>query len=800
MTEKFLNIHSNNIKCASCVANIENSLKIVNGILDCSVNLVNKKISVKYNSEIISPCEIADILDSIGYKPIYNELKLIIKDLHCAACVANVEKILNSKKEIIKININLATKHAKIEYFESLISPEEIKALIKDSGYTPVDIEPESSKQLTNIDENEYLIQKNKFLFSLIYTLPILLLSMIPVRFPCHDFLLLILSIPVLFWAGKDFYIGAYKAFIHRTANMNTLVAIGTGVAFLYSVIITIKPDIFNIAGQVYYEVSTVIITLILMGKMLEAKAKGKTSLAIKKLIGLQPKTASVYRNNKEEQVSIKEINVDDIILIRPGEKLPVDGIIIEGFSTVDQSTITGESFPVEKNISDNVIGGTINKTGSFKYRATKIGNDTMLYQIIKLIEDAQTSKAPIQKIADTVSSYFVPVVMIIAIITFILWYDIAPDSIHLSFAITTFVAVLIIACPCALGLATPTAIMVGTGLGANKGILIKNAESLETACKVDTIVFDKTGTITVGKPEVIDICTDMDEKELLCYTASAEQVSEHPTALAITNAAKSRNIELFKCENFNAETGKGICATINNKSVIVGNQKFLRSRSIDLNKFISQVNTSIDAGKSVIYTSIDGQLAGIISIADVVKPEAKAVITSLKEMGFEVAMITGDHKATANNICKQVGIERVISEVLPQDKAKVVKEIQSEGQIVAMVGDGTNDAPALAQAQVGFAIGTGTDIAIESADITLMNGDLNNLIKAIKLSQKTMQAIKQNMFFAFIYNILGIPIAAGILYPFFGILLSPMISALAMSLSSVSVVTNSLRLGKAKI
>lgn len=726
-----------------------------------------------------------------------SKLELFIPDISCASCVANIEKSLKSAEGIVSYNTNLSNKIVYIDYDLEVISPDQIKKVISETGYTPKDIEKTLPKDKELIEEKEYQAQRSKLIVSILFTLPIFIGSMFLPEFPFKNWSMLILSIPVIFWAGRQFYVGAYKALVHKSANMNTLIAVGTGAAFLYSFAATVFPGLFVSVGQkpeVYFEVATVIITLILTGRMLEAKAKGKTSQAIQRLIGLQPKTARVINESGEQDVEIENLKVGDIILVKPGEKIPVDGEIIDGASSVNESMITGESLPVDKKIGDIVIGATINQTGSFKYKATKVGKDTMLQQIIRLIEQAQGSKAPIQRLADVISGYFVPVVIIFAIITFLLWFYLAPPAINLHYAIMNFVAVLIIACPCALGLATPTAIMVGTGVGAENGILIKSGASLETLHKVQTIILDKTGTITKGEPAVTDIITNMGQNDFLFFAASAEKHSEHPLSKAIMQKAENTKINLIEPENFQSLTGNGISAKVDGKNVLIGNQNLIEENKIDLD-FINEQQRFLSEGKTTIFVAIENKIEGIIAIADTIKHESISAVKQLKVLGLEVIMLTGDNKKTAQAIATQVGIDRVIAEVMPQDKAKVVSQIQNEGKIVAMVGDGINDAPALVKADVGIAIGTGTDIAIESSDIILIKDSLVGVISAIKLSKKTISIIKQNLFFSLFYNVLGIPIAAGLLYPSFGILLSPMIAALAMAASSISVISNSLRL-----
>jgi len=729
--------------------------------------------------------------------------EIYIEGMHCAGCASGIEKRLKEANGIKQVNVNFATSKASIKYFPEKISTVKIKKIITDAGYTPKDLTFESQAIAFEKEQLAYNLQKTKFIISLIFTIPIIIISMFMLEFAYRNWILFILTASVFIVSGRQFFTGAYKAFKHRSANMNTLISIGTGAAFIYSFAATAMPNLFTSVGhqpEVYYDASAVIITLILMGRMLEAKAKGRTSEAIKKLLGLQPKTSRVIRNGKEEDIPTEELKVGDIIIVRPGEKIPVDGEIVEGASSVDESIITGESLPKDKKAGDKVIGATINKTGSFKYKAEKVGRDTALYQIVKLVQEAQGSKVPIQRLADSISSYFVPTVIIVAVLTFILWFDLAPNNVRLPYALISFVSVLIIACPCALGLATPTAIMVGTGKGAENGILIKSGESLETAHKINTIVLDKTGTITKGEPEVTDIITNLEPNHLLYLSASAEKSSEHSLGAAIVKKAQQRNIELTYPREFTSFSGYGIEAMVDDLKILIGNQKLFEDRGININSFAKQTGNLYNQGKTAVFISINNKIEGIIGIADTIKPDSAAAIKELKNMGLEVIMITGDNRNTAEAIAKQAGIKRFVSDVLPQDKAKLVKQIQNEGKIVAMVGDGINDAPALAQANVGIAIGSGADIAIESSDITLMRSSLLSVVSAIKLSKKTISNIKQNLFFAFIYNTLGIPIAAGLFYPVFGLLLNPVIAALAMALSSVSVVTNSLRLKGAKI
>jgi Cu+-exporting ATPase len=585
---------------------------------------------------------------------------------------------------------------------------------------------------------------------------------------------------------------------------MNTLIAVGTSAAYLYSMVATLFPSFFESGGikpEVYFDTSALIIVLILLGRLLEARAKGQTSEAIKKLMGLQPKTARIIRDGKEMDIPVEEVLVGDMVIVRPGEKIPVDGKVKQGKSAVDESMITGESIPVKKQPGDEVIGATINKTGSFKFQATKVGKDTALAQIIKLVQDAQGSKAPIQRLADVIAGYFVPVVISIAIATFVIWINFGPSPV-LTFALLTFVAVMIIACPCALGLATPTAVMVGTGKGAENGILIKGGESLETAHKLDTIVFDKTGTLTKGEPEVTDIVNvnSYSEEEILKYAASAEKASEHPLGEAIIKGATERKIRLEDPKDFQAIEGQGIEANVDGKDVLLGNMKLMRRRRIEVQDLEAKAEELASDGKTPIYVSLEGKVAGLIAVADTLKENSIEAVERLKRLELEVVMLTGDNRKTAEAVARKAGIERVLPEVLPEDKVHEIKSLQSEGKRVGMVGDGINDAPALAQADIGIALGSGTDVAMEASDITLIKGDLRGVVSAIELSKRTIRVIKQNLFWAFFYNTAGIPIAAGVLYPFFGILLNPIFASAAMALSSVSVVSNSLRLRRVKI
>ncbi|WP_455715031.1 heavy metal translocating P-type ATPase [Anaerosporobacter sp.] len=743
---------------------------------------------------------------------------LSIRGMTCAACAKRIEKTVTKLSGVGQASVNLASEKLFIEYNDT-VNLDMIKEAVTKIGYEVV--EKTASSKTDTVDEDRKRKQKEiktlwtKFIISAVFALPLLYIAMAPmitwVRLPFPDALdpmnypliyalvELILVIPVI-CVGYKFYTIGYKSLIQRSPNMDSLIAIGTSAAVLYSLYNTwqITNGNFNAVDALYYETAGVIITLILLGKSLEAVSKGRTSEAIKKLMGLAPKTAIIIYQGIEKEIPIDEVEIGDIIIVKPGSKIPVDGTVIDGYTAIDESMLTGESMPVDKKSGDTVYAASLNTTGIIQFRAEKIGSDTALAQIIKLVEDAQGSKAPIAHLADVVSGYFVPIVCAIAVIAGIAWYIGTRD---LEFALTIFISVLVIACPCALGLATPTAIMVGTGKGAENGILIKGGEALETAHKINTIVFDKTGTITEGKPTVTDILTTQGilADNLLQITASAENSSEHPLGQAIVQGAKDKGLEILKVNNFESLTGRGIEASIDGRIILAGNRKLMEERGISLAELEDDSDRLAEEGKTPMYIAINEKLAGIVAVADVVKKSSKAAIESLHKMGIEVAMITGDNKKTAAAIAKQVGIDRVLAEVLPQDKSNEVKKLQNEGRKVAMVGDGINDAPALAQADIGIAIGSGTDVAIESADIVLMHSDLMDVPAAIELSKKTIYNIRQNLFWAFGYNTVGIPVAAGVLHLFGGPLLNPIIGAAAMSLSSVSVLTNALRLRKFK-
>jgi Cu+-exporting ATPase len=799
-----LSIKISGMSCASCAATIEKSLKKVKGVLNANVNFASEKAFVEYNPQQATRQQLEKAIKDVGYGIVAEgrgaTLKLRVIGMDNPHCISIVKSALNNLDATISPKLT-ATEKAVISYNPSAISKEKIMKAIKDVGYE--NFEETEATSAEEAREKEIKSYKARFFISAILGIPLLYFAMAPhVNLPLPDFsdsamalIQFLLTTPILL-AGYQFYTKGITAVVRtKTANMDTLVAVGTGAAYLYSLAISAFIWSGSTAfskNDLYYEVAGLLITFILLGRYLEAKAKGKTSEAIKKLLSLKPKTAIVIRNGKETQIPVDEVAVNDIILVKPGQKIPVDGIVIEGHSSVDESMITGESMPVEKTKGSAVIGATINKTGSFKFRATKVGKDTALAQIIRLVEEAQGSKAPIQKLADTVSAYFVPVVVGIGIASSLLWYLL---GFGFAFSLTVFVSVLIIACPCALGLATPTAVMVGTGKGAERGILFKNAEALQIAHKINTVVFDKTGTLTKGKPEVTDIFTlgRFSKAELLKLAAIAEKNSEHPLGEAIVGKAKEMKIRVPNPAKFASLTGKGIVAKHGTKTILLGNRKLMEQKKIDLGKLAKKLEEFENQGKTAIIIALNKKVQGAIAVADTLKNHSRKAVEKLRRMGLEVVMITGDNKATAKAIAKQAGIGRVLAEVLPQDKAAEVRKLQSGNRKVAMVGDGINDAPALAQADIGIAIGSGTDVAIESGDIVLIKDDLMDVVAAISLSRYTMRKIKQNLFWAFFYNALGIPIAAGALYPFTGFLLNPVIAGAAMAFSSVSVVSNSL-------
>ena len=776
--------------------------------------------------------------------------------MHCAACAARIERVLKRAPGVEDASVNFATTRATVHYDAALTNPQQLRAVVQKAGYDAIVEEPTPAPDAVSLvsgshvahdhaqhasqthdtalprttpeereaqaREAELGAQQRRFGVALALSIPVVALGMAShmgsglgsvLQFPGRAWVEMLLTALVVFGAGREFFVGAWLAARHRAADMNTLIAVGTLAAFAYSATVTLAPGLFQGAAAVsgmtemgsvsahgamptavYYEVAASVVTLILLGRLLEARARARTGGAIRALIGLAPKTARVERNGQERDIPLAEVQVGDVVLVRPGEKVPVDGQVLDGHSRVDESMLTGEPLPVEKQKGATVIGATLNTTGALRVQATKVGSDTVLQQIVRLVQEAQGSKAPIQRLADRVAAIFVPVVLCIAVLTFMAWFVFAPVENRLTLALLAAVSVLIIACPCALGLATPTAIMVGTGRGAQSGILIKSAAALETAYRLTTIVLDKTGTITQGQPAVTDIAAQgISEDELLRLTASAERGSEHPLGAAIVRAAEERQLSLAPLQDFRALHGQGITAQIEGRKVQVGSLALMGEMGLQPDAALAQSWAA--SGKTPVCVAVDGHYAGMIAIADPIKPSAEAAIARLRTLGLEVVMLTGDNAHTAQTIARQVGIEQVRAEVLPQGKAEEIKRLQSAGKVVAMVGDGINDAPALAQADVGIAMGQGTDVALEAADITLVRGDLSGVAAGIALSKATMRNIKQNLFFAFIYNIVGIPLAAGVLYPFTGWLLSPIIASAAMALSSVSVISNALRL-----
>jgi Cu+-exporting ATPase len=831
------------MSCASCVAAVERALAAVPGVRQAAVNLAAERGSVQYDPGIATPAALVRAVADAGFTPAVEKATIPISGISCASCVATIETALTDGPGVISAAVNFSTNAATIEFVPAMATTGDLRRIIREAGYEPLEVDDDASPadHEKAARAREIRILKRKLTTGVTLTVPVVIGSMhhwfpwAPAALQ-NFWVLLALTTPVQFWVGAQFYRGAWAALRHGTSDMNTLIAVGTSAAYAYSVAMTVAPRFFQargIAPVVHYETAAVIITLILLGRLLESVARGRTSEAMKRLMGLQAKTARVIRDGAETDVPVDEVRIGDLVVVRPGEKIPVDGVVCEGASAVDESMLTGESIPVEKRPGDPVIGATLNKTGMFRFEATKVGKDTVLAQIVRLVEEAQGSKAPIQRLADRVAGIFVPTVIGIAVLTFAVWWAVGPHPAFL-FAMLNFVAVLIIACPCALGLATPTAIMVGTGKGAELGILIRSGESLETVHKVRTVVFDKTGTLTKGEPEVTDIVSRQqaagsgqagiaeDEpraesrepraetdrpraetsgpraegrNELLRLAASLERGSEHPLGEAIVTRAKGDGLTLSDVEGFEAVPGQGVRGKVDGRDVLLGNVRFLAESGIVVGELASAAEALAAQGKTPMFVAVDGHAAGLIAVADTLKDRSAQAVEALHRLGIEVLMITGDNRRTAAAIAKQAGIDGVLAEVLPEQKAAEIRKLQAAGKVVAMVGDGINDAPALAQADVGIAIGTGTDVAMEASDITLIRGDLTGVVTAIQLSQRTLRTIKQNLFWAFVYNVLGIPVAAGVLYPFFGILLDPMVGSAAMALSSVSVVSNSLRL-----
>lgn len=803
--------------CASCAQTVEKVVSKVPSVEEASVNLATEKLTVSFDENSANEEAVIKAVDDAGYQVVMpgEHMQYDIDGMTCASCSQTIEKVINKLDGVKSASVNLATEKMVVDFNPSELSSNDIMEAVKNSGYSAKESLSQEAQADLDKEKKEKHIKKmwSRFWQSAVLTVPLLYIAMgemvgLPIPEIIHPMvyperfalLQLALTIPVLI-IGRPFFIVGFRALFKGHPNMDSLVALGTSAAALYSLYGTIMVLLgdYHFAMNLYYESAAVILTLITLGKYFEAVSKGKTSEAIKKLMGLAPKTAIVVRNGVETEISVDDVVLGDVIVVKPGDKIPVDGVIVSGTSAVDESMLTGESIPIEKKAGDKVIGASINKNGSFQFEATKVGKDTTLSQIIKLVEDAQGSKAPIAQLADKVSGVFVPIVIVLAILSGVAWYFLGQES--WIFALTITISVLVIACPCALGLATPTAIMVGTGKGAENGVLIKSGDALETTHKIETIVFDKTGTITEGKPVVTDILVtgNLSKDDFLLLAASAEKGSEHPLGEAIVLAAEEKEMTFKEIDHFVAIPGHGIEVEIEKETFILGNKKLMVEKEIDLLDFEEESNRLAKEGKTPMYIANSHELLGIIAVADTIKESSVRAIEKLHRMGLEVAMLTGDNKRTAEAIAKQVGIDRVLSEVLPEDKANEVKKLQQEGKKVAMVGDGINDAPALAQADIGIAIGSGTDVAMESADIVLMRSDLMDVPTAIELSHATIKNIKENLFWAFLYNTLGIPVAMGLLYLFGGPLLNPMIAGAAMSFSSVSVLLNALRLKRFK-
>jgi P-type Cu+ transporter len=793
------------------------------GVENAAVNFASEKATIDFRPGETEVGSIVETIEDLGYQARLEKSVFEVDGMTCASCVARVEKALSEVNGVVSANVNLATERATVTYNPEETGFVKMARAVDAAGYKLREPEEgeEGRDRERKIRERETKLLKIKLIYSATSAALIMFLSMLGMHIPglmsipdrTMFIILFILATPVQFWPGLTFYRGAFKAARHGTTDMNTLIAVGTTAAYLYSVVATFFPSFISGTGlelAVYYDASATIIALILLGRFLEARAKGRTSEAIRRLMDLQARIARVIRDGEEMDVPIEEVRVGDLVAVRPGEKIPIDGTVAEGRSSVDESMLTGESLPVEKGPGDEITGATVNGTGSFRFRVTRVGGDTVLAQIIRLVEEAQGSKAPIQRLADVIASFFVPIVIGIAIVTFIVWYFIGPPP-ALTYAILNFTAVLVIACPCALGLATPTAVVVGTGRGAEHGVLVRSAEALERLHQIDTVLLDKTGTLTLGQPRATDILAlpPYSREGVLELAAAAERGSEHPLGAAIVRAASEEGIEPPRAAEFAAVPGKGVEAVVNGKRVALGNLALMTERGIPVPEE-GEVSRLLAGGKTVMFLGVDGRLAGIIGLADTLKPEAANVVRALEQMGIKVVMVTGDNPRTAAAIAREAGIKDVLAGVLPEHKAREVKRLREAGRVVAMVGDGINDAPALAAADVGIAIGTGTDVAMETADITLISGDLSGVVTAISLSKRTMRVIKQNLFWAFAYNTALIPVAAGVLYLFFGrggvpqglhyILgdygfLNPILAAAAMAASSITVVSNSLRL-----
>ena len=818
---KSLSLPVSGMSCAACVGRVEKALSGTEGVSGANVNLATGKATVEYDADRASTEDLVGAIERAGYGVDARKTSLKVSGMSCAACVGRVEKALSGVPGVSGVVVNLATEKAVVEHLPGLVETRDLERAVEGAGYGVVSEVEEASSE--DARTKEYARLRGSFLLAAALTVLILIGSLphmlgfeTPVPMRWLNLALLALATPVQFWAGWRFYRGAWGALRHGQANMNTLVVVGTSAAYLYSAVAALAPGLFGERADVYFDTSALIVTLILLGRLLEARARGRTNEAIKRLAGLRAKTARVLEDGEERDVPVEDVQVGDVVVVRPGEKVPVDGVVVSGESAVDEAMISGEPMPVVKRAGDEVIGATINTSGSFRFEATRVGAETTLYQIMRMVEEAQGTKAPIQRLADRISGIFVPVVMALASLTFLVWLLFGPEP-AFTFALLNFVAVLIIACPCAMGLATPTSIMVGTGKGAESGILIKGGEALEGAQKLTTVVLDKTGTLTRGEPELTDVIPSngLPDKELLRLAASAERGSEHPLGEAIVRGAKDLGLALAEAEGFRATSGGGVSARVEGRAVLVGSRMFLEGSGVDYTGLAPLGEELAASGKTPMFVAVAGEPAGLVAVADSIKEESREAIERLHAMGLEVAMITGDNGRTAGAVARDLGIDRVLAEVLPQDKAAEVKRLQEEGEIVGMVGDGINDAPALAQADVGIAIGTGADVAMEAADLTLISGDPRGVARAIKLSKSTVRNIRQNLFWAFAYNVALIPVAAGVLYPLFADgsvpdtlrpflgeygFLNPVLAAAAMALSSVTVVSNALRLRRTKI
>ena len=801
--------------CANCIATVERSLGDVDGVESARVNLGVSRAHVTYDPARADLGSIAAAVRKAGYEVGMAEARLRVEGMYCASCVEKIEKALRTIPGVLESAVSLGTGTATVRYVPGSAGLKAMEEAIRSAGYTvaqPVQRE-EDVDQETAAHRREYRGLMSKFVFAAVVSVPVVLVAYPELRWLYAPAWLLqevpeplkrmlfylsgLLTLPVLFYSGRQFFTGAWSAFRHHSADMNTLIALGASAAWLYSTVALILPQVFpEGTAEPFYDVTAVVTALVVLGQALEVRAKGETSQAIRKLIGLQARTARVVRDGQEVEIPIEEVLVGDLVVVRPGDKVPVDGIIAEGQSALDESMLTGESLPVDKKPGDEVIGATMNTTGSFKFRATKVGKDTALAQIVKMVRDAMGSKAPIARLVDVVSGYFVPAVMITSIVTFLIWFNFGPAP-SLAFAVVTAVTVLIIACPCAVGMAVPMSLVAGVGKAAEHGVLIRNGEALQTASRLQVVVLDKTGTITKGKPELTDViaAAGFDRQTVLRIAASADTPSEHPLAQAIVQAARNEGLNAGEPSAFTAVPGHGVEADVEGRHVLVGNGRLMQRDSVDAVTLESEVRRLQGEGKTAMYVAVDGRPAGVVAVADTIKEDSVEAVAVMRDMGLEVVMITGDNERTAHAIARQAGISRVLAEVLPEDKARQVHLLKVGGKKIGMVGDGINDAPALVEADVGLAIGTGTDVAIEAADITLVGGSLRGVVHAAEVSRATMRNARQSLLGAFLYNTLGIPIAAGLLYPFFGLLLSPLLAGAAMAASSVTVVTNANRL-----